>query len=327
MRAMRSSILCLFLFGLACSKSEPTTSATEAPPGGAPAAPEQAATTADEAGLAEPSIALLSPGAEPRRVLRWTFEKGSKETMKIWSQVTMIAQMGIDDEKTTVTPPVVHTLALEVQGVEPDGSTTVGFEVKSSMVLKDKKAYASTREKMMEAASSIRGLKGTYRVDASGIVTDFELPEAAEGESRDLRMAESIGEFLSRSTVPVPGEAVGKGGTWTVKRRLVEGGITVDQTSTYELQKLDGSKIAVGVKTEKSAPDQEVGTPGTYGHFNLKHFATTGQGERQADLGKLVPQKAASKTDTELKTFMQKKDGLALQQDLTIQAQERITAP
>jgi hypothetical protein len=326
---MRYSMICLLLLGLACSKSEPTTSTTEAPAGKAPAAPDQAAAMDDEAAAVEPSIALLSPGAEPRRVLRWTFENGSKETIKIWSQVTMIAQMGVEGEQKTVTPPVVRTLALEVQSVDPDGSTTVGFEVKSSVVLEDDKAKPSTRAKMLKAASTIQGLRGTYQVDASGIVTEFELAEAAEGESRDPAMARSIGEFLSRSTVPVPSEAVGKGGTWTVKRRLVEGGITLDQVATYELQKLDGSKIAVHVSVEKSAPDQIVGTPGTFNHYNLESFSAKGQGERQADLGKLVPHEAAFKTDTQLKMSMQQKErgGLALQQELTVETQERITAP
>jgi hypothetical protein len=247
--------------------------------------------------------------------------------MKVRSQMTMVAQMGIDGERETVTPPIVHTLALEVRSVDADGTATVDFEVMNSKVLPDKEAAASVRDKLEAAVSSIRGMTGTYRVDAQGIVKDFEIDKSAQGRQLDRSMAEAIGEFLHRSTAPVPKEAVGTGGTWTVERRLTEGQIVTDQTSRYELRRIDGSKITVDIKTEKTAPFQEVGTPGTYGHYEVKLFAAKGEGKLEADLGRLVPQLAASNTDAELKTFMQKKDGLPLSMDLVTNVRERITGP
>jgi len=336
---MRYVIYIILLFGLACSKAEPETPSTEAAPGEAAAAatepgdaegqPEgpSAGTAKEPSAGALPSIKLVSPGSEPRRALRRTFTQGSKETMRIRSQVTIVAQMGISGESETVTPPIVHTLALEVRSVDADGVATVGFEVLRSKVLRDKKAAAHIRNKVEAAASSIPGLKGTYQVDARGVVSDVAIIAPAEGENRDRSMADSIGEFLYRSMAPLPEEAVGLGGAWTVARRLVEGAITVDRTSTYELQKLDRSRFTVGIKTEKTAPLQEVGTPGTYSHFEVKTFAAKGEGELHADLDKLVPREASSKTETELKMFMQKKDGLALQKDLKTTVQERMTSP
>jgi hypothetical protein len=324
-------ILFSLLFSIACSKSEPATPPSGATPDEASAAPTEASTTPDEPAVkpddgakVEPSIQLSAAGAEPRRVLLRTFEVGAKETAKIQSQVTMIAHLGVGNQQKTVVPPILHTLALEVRSVQADGTATVGFEVIRSEVLPEKEATADIRAKMEAAAASMPGLKGTYRIDAQGVITAVELAEPAADERRDPHMAESIGEFIYRSTVPVPSEAVGRGGKWVLKRRLKEGGILTDQTYAYEVKKIDGSNIVVAVAIKKGAPDQKVGAPDA---FDLELFAVKGDGRLDVELDRLAPRLAASETETELLMTRAGPSGTAIQNHLTVKTEERITRP
>ena len=327
---MRYFTTVLILFSLACSKREPATPAAGATPTESSTATTETADTppapaAEEGGEEErPAITLADPGAEPRRVLLRNFAGGAEETMTIRSQVTMIANMGIEGERKTVIPPIVHTVALKVQEVRSDGSAIVAFEVVGSEVLSDKEATAAIRDKMEEGAASIRGLKGTYRFDPQGVVSDVEITDAATEESRDVHMAESIGEFLYRSGVPVPSEPAGKGAKWTVKRRLKEGGILVDQTATYELEKSDGSTLVVSLDVDKSAPPQQVGSTQP---FDLDFFAAEGRGRAEAQLDRLVPGLIASKTQTRIKMSAAGPSGVTVQTDLTAEAQERVSRP
>jgi hypothetical protein len=323
---MRYSIFAIILFSLACSKSEPATPPTDATPSEPSAAPSEAPPAApDEAAKAEPSIAFLAAGDEPRRVLHRTFEAGAKETVKIRSQVTMTAHMGVQDKQKTVIPPILHTLALEVQSVQADGTATVGFEVIRSEVLAEKEASAEVRGKMEKAAASLPGLKGTYRIDAQGMISAVEIAEPAKDANRDPNMAESIGEFILRSAVPIPSEAVGQGGKWTVQRSLKEGGILIDQTSTYKLRKLDGSNIVVALETERSAPKQKVG--GGPDQYDLALFTAKGDGQLEFELDRLAPRLARSQTETELLMTRQGPSGTGIQTQLTVHVQERMTRP
>lgn len=295
----------LILLALACSK-------TEAPPEAKPELAEPAAEAKPE--LAEPGtkapsaepelllpvgpvvVELIDAGKPPLQPVRWQLRKGSKDQVRMKSEMTLEAQVGTENSPRTETPTVQHLLSVETMEVSPDGTAQMRLEVSNAMVLEGSSAPAQMLSQLKRSVMSTKGRRGTYEISASGAVRQVEINKSGI-LPMNLQAIDNIEQLVYWTTVPVPSEPIGLGAKWKAMRVTEEGGLRIEQQASYELTKIEGSSFEVKVLVEKTAKPQTVIPPGATENesFELTGFDWKGTGQVQADFSRPVP--VSSKID------------------------------
>jgi hypothetical protein len=228
---------------------------------------------------------LIAAGEPPRRTLRLDLKKGSRETVEITTEVTTTTGKG-----TIPGAPIVYTITVEVKEVTADGTAQVQFKVVNVGVAETSTVPPQRVQTMTKSLERLlKDKKGTYSVDSRGIVSTVELDPKPV---RDDGLEQLLGRLLYRTSVAVPEEEVGPGAKWTIRRVVQEGRIRIEEVSTVELRKLEGSRLDIALTIERSAPEQPIMTgPGVPAGSSstLLRLESEGIGAARWDLTKLVP--------------------------------------
>ena len=266
----RISLVIVLLIG--CGKSADTGTPAPAP---APvvAAPKPVATPS--------SVALVSPGAEPRQVLRYQLAKGSKSSFELDVDVDIAAgSMG------GPIPTLVMIMDLTTDDVFPDGRMKVRSVV-SKVTAKDRAGSKITADAMQQQAAILVGIgiigtlspNGTL-VDAHLDFGDKHLPDEMQAELGQLTKG------FERVALALPDQPVGVGARWTTTKEVVESGAHMTAVTTIELTKLEGTKLSFTRSAEISGPDQTIQQLGL--EVAMKHIHGHGGGQGVLDLARMV---------------------------------------
>jgi hypothetical protein len=302
---MRSTIICSFLFCLACSRGEspPAEAKPESTTETEAAAADQSKTP-DEAqelpSLAPPSVELISAGEPPRRLLRWNFEKGVKERVRI----SIKSEATAGERAPFLFPAIGYDLTVVAKDVTPDGMVRVEFKVDEIQYPEVSADFPTeSLEALKKSLGPAKGKKGAYLVDPRGVVSRIHLDPKGEGDEHVERLFRKL---LDRSSVPVPEEEIGSGGTWTVTRVIEEEGVRFQEVLTVELTKMEASRIEVSLKIDQTAPRQVLSEgPGVPpgGSLTVLKRETEGTGRGTYDLAKLSARSSTIETLTQMSFF------------------------
>jgi hypothetical protein len=292
---MRSFSLVFLIVVLACSK-------TETPPEAKPDS-NVAASKAPPVGselvlpIGPAVVELQEPGKPPLQTLRWKLSEGSKDQVRVKSEMALEATLGSQNTPRTVTPTVRHELSIETLQVGSDGTAKMKLTVTDAQVLEGPAAPSQLVAQLKRSIGSTRGAHGTYEVSASGVVRGVEIDKSRVGP-KNLQAIDNIEQLVYWTTVPVPTEPIGLGAKWKVSRILDEGGLRVEQVASYELTKIEDTRFEVTVAVHKTARPQTVTPPGTGPDesYQVTLYDSKGNGKVEADFGKPVP--VRSKIDT-----------------------------
>jgi hypothetical protein len=317
--AVPYALILLVLLGLGCSKkkdeaplAEPAKTDTRGEASRPEREPGAAETASDsnafpEAG-APPRLELSRAGREPRRVLRRNFVGGSKYSLQMRAYETMRLEMDLGDEDLSpiANPPVVYELSLQIREVTEEGTARVHFRVVDARAEKSGAVSGEELELLSTELRALRGLQGTYSVDAQGLLSDVEFDRRSA--TANPATLERLSQMLHWTTVPLPREQVGEGAAWTVKQVVVQDGVKVRQLSKVELLELDGSLIEVAVNIDKSAAPQKLYDAEAYELLQLKSMESL---QTKADLNQLVPLTSKATGKLEMATRVPVPDGHA----------------
>lgn len=314
---MRWSIIILMLLSLACSKKEAApanpeqtaeTGADPSPDGTEPKAGEVAVPatamlrpldspelppqlrTPAPALDAPPVLELLEQGQEPRQALRWTVKPGFEQKVSFAVGFTidaLIAVMRVGEAIYLVT----YDLTLRAGKVDGDGGVRVTFKVDSATI--NPKTIGDKRlGRIEQALTSARKLTGSYTLGPRGRMTNLKMniPKDATRTAHD--MADNLRWGLVQMTPAFPEEPVGQGAKWTVHEGVQQGGIHVNQLSTLEVVKVEGSRVELSVEAQQSAAPQSFSNPGIAIVNQLKLFGAEADGSLDWDLTQLAPRGA-----------------------------------
>ena len=304
----------LLLLGLGCSKkeqkappSEPsrTDARTQAPRAAEPASDPS---PNPEPG-ASPWVELRSPGEEPRRPLRWKFTEGFEYSLQMRAYETMELEMDLGEEEppSMANPPVVYELSLQIRELTDEGTARVAFVVTHARTEKSHAASAEEQQAMKEELRALRGLAGSYSVDARGLLRDLEY--ARDSATAKQATVDRLSQLLRWTTVPLPQEDVGKGAEWTVKELVLQDGMKIRQQASVKVLDIRGSAIDVSTKIERTADQQKLSSLETAEAYELLELESLESIETEADLEHLVPRSAKAKVRLKMATRADSPDG------------------
>ena len=281
---MRILILFLIVAG-ACSRSETPEPVEQAPE---PAAEEtvnpaeEAAKSAEEAapeqppeappGIeapidldARPTVELLDAGKAPRKALRTTFEAGAKQSLRVESDWTVETVYGPMIKMTVVMPSLVYELVTEVKEISDEG-TRFQLRITNVTAKSRKDVKPGQLEAAEKVAASLKGVTGSFSVNARGMVEDITVDAPADASLLTSDMIDQIKQAIRLSNLPLPEEPVGKGAKWTATEVIQQRTAKLKHTSTFELVDVKGERVRAtrthAAETPRT-PKQELTMPGS----------------------------------------------------------------
>ena len=302
---MRCSIIILIALSLACSKKEDS----------APAQPEQAAETeaplaaegsepaADPTELtaeelppelqgetpplgAPPTVKVLDQGEEPRQALRLKVKPGLEQKVSIdvgftIDAVIMFLRVGSPNYV------VQYGLKSRAEKVEPDATASVAFAIDNATMLS---ALSEKQGKLLNPElPKMRTVTGRYSLDPRGTITNIEFDDIAGANRVTADMADNLRWSILQVGPVFPEEPVGEGAKWTVHRGIQQGGIHVNQLSTMEVVKLEGTRVELKLAIDQSAAPQTFRNPGTETPLELVALRGVGAGDVAWELTEVMP--------------------------------------
>jgi hypothetical protein len=217
-----------------------------------PAAPEPAAEPPSTAGGADapvpvgtgpqpvgdisgaPEVTLIDAGVKPRRTLSHKFKKGANQRLIMKSKTRVKgASMPL--------PTITLSAPMESKIVELNAAGEAKFQFKAGPFKTGMGGGGAGLPGLLGGAlggGAPEKIAGWGWITPQGVVKEFHVEEGA-----------SDGDAPVEKGDPFPTEAVGVGARWQVRSVFEEKGVTVQQTSTYVLVKLD--KKAVHTKVSR----------------------------------------------------------------------------
>lgn len=227
------------------------------------------------------SVHLVSPGAEPRHLLRYALPKGASVPLELALDVSLVTG-GLGGAM----PTFVFDLDLSVEDVLPDGRMLVRATITDASVRErpdskiDPKAVASR-------IAAIKGVAITGTLTPDGKLTGAKV-DAQKLPDTVAAQASSLTESFEHIAMPLPTVPIGVGAKWTTTRELDNNGMRSTATNTVDVTALDGDKVSFTVTTQIAGPPQTVtqqnvaidvssltGSGGGSGSIDLAHFAMT----------------------------------------------------
>lgn len=245
--------------------------------------------------LDPPKITLLEAGKDPQP-LRLKPTVGVREGLKM----TMLMEMEMAGAPKVTLPPIVTRAASTADRVEGDRIfATLEFE---SMTVEPK---ADTQKAMVDQLNSslagFEAFRGKLEMNDQGALRggSVNVPQNLPGPLQQTvnQMQESFGKIQ----VPFPTEAVGVGGKWVAVATLEQGGLELEQTSTYELVRREGDELEVKFRVEQKLLSETFSPPGVPGvEGTIKRHKAGGGGTTTLALGSLVPTRSSMKIDVDM---------------------------
>jgi hypothetical protein len=276
----------------------------------------------------DPDVKLVSPGKGPTKPLRFAPSKGATQSVVMTMRMQMAIKMGTMDMPATKLPAMKMYADLTITDVQPNGDIRYDYKLAKVEVDNDPTANPAVVNAMRDALKGAEGITGKARVTSRGFTRDMELsiPDSANPQLK--QMLDSMKDSMRQLTAPLPDEAIGVGAKWQTKYRIKQNGMEVQQTADNELVALKGNVASVKTILTQTADRQAMNPPGlpAGATVELIELKSTGSGDSQVDLGKLMPQSAQmqlkSNTKSHIKMSGQEQD-MTTDLDLSVDVKKR----
>jgi hypothetical protein len=254
--------------------------------------------TAPESGV---KIKLLEPGSEPRQVLRLHPKAGDQQTLSMTLKMTVGMKVGEMENPPMKLPGMVMIMEVTVKDVSPEGDISSELVMTDASVSDEPGVMPQVAETMKSSLGNLKGLSGKGLTSNRGMNkgTEINMPAGADPQVRQAM--DQLKESFANLSSPLPEEAVGAGAKWEVTVPLKSQGMSIDQTTTYELVSLNEDTLNTKVSINQTAPKQKVQSPAMPNmKLDLLKMSGTGTGEVSRNLGQLLPLSGAITSHTDL---------------------------
>jgi hypothetical protein len=252
-------------------------------------------------------LELLSPGAEPRRELKFRPAANSKQTMMMTMGMSMDMTMGDKPMPKMQIPTVAMKIELNVQQVDPSGDIHYSFAYTDINAIADKNTEPEMLAAIQKSFKTLKGIKGNIVIGSSGQIKskNLILPKTADPMMRQT--LDQLNKSIEQISTRFPSEMVGLGGKWQVSNAIQAGGIRFNQSSIYEVVKMDNGGMTIQTKTTQSAPAQDLVLPGVgkEAKAKLTSLNSNGAGTYTVRFDSLLPIDGKLSINTDSKMSLQ----------------------
>jgi hypothetical protein len=248
-----------------------------------------------------PIIRVLSPGSEPRALLRYTPAVSARETLLMVMRMKLAIGAPDRPGEPAELPGTSMHMNLVIDSVDQNGDISYRFDLASIDVEGNQQAPQLV-EQIKSATSRLVGMGGRTKLNSRGVIQKMEMkiPSAVDPATKEL-LAE-MERSMRQMCDPLPEEPVGTGARWDAHTRYSLRGLDIDQVRRYTLVKRDASKVSLKFIVEQTARPQSMRLPNLPpgAVVRLDQLASAGDGSVLLDTTKMVPQssKMALKTTT-----------------------------
>jgi hypothetical protein len=258
----------------------------QAVPANSPSAAPQTVTNTNPS-----KIDLLDAGAEPRRELRFRPAVNSQQTMTMTMGMSMDMSMGEMTMPKMALPKVMLTIDLNVTAVDRSGDIHYTFAYSDIQAIADKDTPPEAFAAMQKGFKSLVGYKGDIVVSDMGTVKSTKLIAPKNVDPMLKQTLEQLGKSMEQVSTPFPTQMLGVGAKWRVTNSAKVSNIQMNQSSSYEVLKMDDLGITIQAKINQSAPSQNFQIPGMdkKTKVKIKSIASTGEGRYVLRFDSILP--------------------------------------
>ena len=267
-------------------------------------------------------VKLLEAGAEPRQVLRLHPKPGDHQTLTMVMNVNMTIKAGQGELPAMKIPTIRMALEATVKDVAADGDITFEMVTGDASVADEPGAIPQVVDALKTTLAKFKGVSGTGKMSNRGFSKGADIKAPADADPQLRQFIDQMKESFSRFTAPLPEEAVGPGARWEGKLPIKEQGMTLDQTTVYELVSLDGDRLTTKSTVTQSAANQTIDNPAMPG-MNAQLTRLTGQGKGQvsSDLTRILPLEGNAELHTDMAMAVDaggQKQDMNMKMDMTV---------
>ncbi|HHH29983.1 MAG TPA: hypothetical protein ENK57_16785 [Polyangiaceae bacterium] len=249
--------------------------------------PDPAPGAAKQAPLPPPKLTLLSDGAEPKKALRLAAKVGHTEKMRMAMRMSIGMEMGGKKAPPSNLPPMLMDMDLEVADDRGD-RLRYDFVLSDTAVPATEGIPPKVVKVLAQALGTLKGMKGHAFVTRRGFTQDAKIAMPGTVDAQTQQVVQGMEQALRQISAPLPEEPVGVGATWRVVTHLSQNGVSLKETATYELKKMVGDRVELGVQLEQSAPKQKVKSPVGV-TVDLLSLHSSGGGDMSLKLDRIAP--------------------------------------
>ncbi|WP_449289751.1 hypothetical protein [Nocardia rhizosphaerae] len=216
---------------------------------------------------------LVSPGAEPRELLRPRYLPGT--TQEVTLRTDYRIQQQVNEQPSRDFSPAALTIPMTARAGTDGVDVTVGTVTTPDPVLN--KAFTT-------ADGSYAGLE----MSDLGAITELRLaPSPDTPNSARAALEQAFYQAVYRS-IAFPDELVGVGAVWTVHQQI-NGGVALDQVTTATLTSRDGDRLTIDLQVSQIPTDDVWALPNDAGSLDIDGYVMEGTGTIIVDLGLPLP--------------------------------------
>jgi len=229
-------------------------------PGSPPPLPADAAAAPGapvQVGQPEVVIQVESAGQEPKKLLRYRFQKGKTKSFSMKMNLSMNATM--DGQPGQPMPPVEFefggkSLTLDVAA---DGTATRQTTF-STFTPKMPNLPPQVAAQMEQEMKALEGVQITERISSRGQMLGIEVNQATVKSPQVQQLLSNLVEGMSNSFLPLPETPVGLGAKWQSRSVMGASGVAVTQIGHFKISSLSGDKLSLDLAIEQLADAKSV---------------------------------------------------------------------
>ncbi|MEO6627703.1 MAG: hypothetical protein ABIP03_03965 [Aquihabitans sp.] len=218
----------------------------------------------------EPTTVVLNRGAAPRRALRMNLKAGDVTTVALTIDLEIVqrdadqadqAEAGDSVDQIIDPPAIREVVRFRVDRVAGDVAD-LSFAFTGATV--DRTGTNLTDPEFVELTASVQkiiGLGGQGQITNRGVVQNFRYDPPEDIDPNVATALRNAEDQMGALAFPLPVEAVGVGAQWRSTTQSKVSGISVRQTTTYNLTAVAGDTLTYTATTRQEAAEQPVEEP------------------------------------------------------------------
>lgn len=230
--------------------------------------------------ISPPDLELVSPGSEPRRLLRYKVPKDTRSTHEVSIAVELSA-----GEMGGPMPTILLTMSYVVSAVMPSGQMVLDATIEkvTAIDVPESKVPAQAIAGPLE---QLQGLTIHAVLSPSGRITGSTLERGDKVLTPELeQQVKSLVASFESTMMTLPDVPVGVGAVWRNSRTIVQNGLTLKAVNSVTLEKVEGDVIEYAIDTAMHGDDQNV-VQGDIS-VSVKDIVGNGGGKGNVDLTKI----------------------------------------